>query len=76
MKWQVRKSAEDCPFTNAELVVGPLISGRDYHSLLSENSVFCFEASIPEGQIAWRSHADASTIRAFTNGNDTPSPDW
>ncbi len=76
LKWQVRTFAEDCPLMNVELVVRPLMSGRDYHSLLRENSVFCFEASVQEGQIEWRPHEDASTIRAFTSGNYTPSPDW
>lgn len=76
LKWQIKKSAEDQQFTNVELVVRPLISGRDYHSLSSESSVFRFGAVVKEGQIEWRPHEYVSTIRAFTNGNYTSSPDW
>ena len=76
LKWQIKRSGEDQQFINVELVVRPLISGRDYHSLSSESSVFRFDALVEEGQIEWRPHEDASTIRAFTNGIYTSSPDW
>ena len=76
LKWQVQKSAEDCQLTNIELVVRPLISGRDYHSLLSESSTFHVDTSVQDGQIEWRPHAGKSTIRAFTNGHYAPAPDW
>ncbi len=76
LKWQIKRSVEGLQFTNVELVVRPLISGRDYHSLSSENSVFCFDALVEDGQIEWRPYEDVSTIRAFSNGNYTSSPDW
>ncbi len=76
LKWQIKPTDEDHNFTNVELVIRPLISGRDYHSLQHENSVFRFDALILDGQIEWQPYGDASTIRAFTNGNYTHSPDW
>lgn len=76
LKWQIKRSEEDGQFTSVELVIRPLISGRDYHSLLCESSGLHFEALAQDGQIEWRPHKEASTIRAFTNGNYTHSPDW
>lgn len=82
LKWQIktpdqiRPTPSSSPTPNVELIVRPLLSGRDYHSLLSATSDFRFDATVQEGQIEWRPHPDAATIRAFTNGEYTPSPDW
>ena len=76
LKWHLKRSADDQPFTNVKLLVRPLMSGRDYHSLSSENSVFCFDAVVKEGQIEWRPYEDVSMIRAFTNGSYTSAPNW
>lgn len=82
LKWQIRKSEHDRDLQRVELIIRPLISGRDYHSLQHENSALQFDAVTEfdavtvAGQIDWQPYKSAAAIRAFTNGRYLHSPDW
>jgi len=60
----------------ARLILRPLFSGRDYHALHQENSVFCFDPQIRNGQIVWRPYSGVPGIVAFASGAYTHQPEW
>lgn len=63
---------------NVRLLVRPLISGRDYHSLHQENGAFNFTAT-PDGEkVQWRPYASLPGICAMysANGHYTHEPVW
>jgi predicted glycogen debranching enzyme len=76
LKWHLRTTDSDDASQSVELVVRPLLSGRDHHALHHENSDFCFEAAIESSQITWQPYAGTASITAFTNGVYTPAPVW
>ncbi|MEJ7590833.1 MAG: amylo-alpha-1,6-glucosidase [Planctomycetaceae bacterium] len=76
LKWQLQKHEGDDQPQGVELVIRPLICGRDYHSLQHEDSAFRFDAAIEEGQITWQLNNEAPAVTAFTNGDYTHSPEW
>ncbi len=60
----------------ARLHVRPLLSGRDYHALMRENSAFDFSAWVANGNVAWRPYAALPAITALSNGAYRHEPDW
>jgi predicted glycogen debranching enzyme len=64
------------PATDVLLEVRPLLSGRDYHGLQSENPGFEFAtARTPEG-LVWRPYPDVPAVIAATNGEWRDDPVW
>jgi predicted glycogen debranching enzyme len=60
----------------ATLVVRPLLSGRDYHSLHHENHAFRFEPENCNGWLVWHPYDGVSEICALTGGQYTHEPEW
>jgi predicted glycogen debranching enzyme len=60
----------------ARLIVRPLLSGRDYHSLHHENPGFDFEAQIADTQVTWRPYPGLPPITAMSNGGYRHEPAW
>ncbi len=59
-----------------QLRVRPLLSGRDYHSLMHENAAFAFAARSVGGNVAWHTYADLPAVTALTNGSYVHEPLW
>jgi predicted glycogen debranching enzyme len=60
----------------ALLHVRPLLSGRDYHALMRENSAFDFSAQIADGNVTWRPYTDLPMVAAFSNAVYEHRPAW
>ncbi|MEA2641063.1 MAG: hypothetical protein QOF51_2457 [Chloroflexota bacterium] len=60
----------------AQLVVRPLLSGRDYHALQRESSAFRFDAAVADGQVIWRPYDGVPEVAAASNGAYEHAPDW
>jgi predicted glycogen debranching enzyme len=58
------------------LVVRPLMSGRDYHSLHRENPAFRFEAVADRGALVWNPYPGLPAIEARSNGEYRHEPLW
>ena len=75
LRWQRVSGNGPC-----QLVVVPLISGRDYHSLQSANPAFDFTARTGGTEVGscvtWRPYADRPAISALTTGTYCHAPDW
>ena len=59
------------------LRVRPLLSGRDYHALHSENA--CIRRStaiVRAANVTWRPYAGLPAIGALSNGTYRAAPDW
>ena len=61
---------------SARLHVRPLLSGRDYHALMHENSAFDFSARVANGNVSWRPYAALPAIAALSNGVYLHQPAW
>lgn len=63
---------------NVRLLVRPLLSGRDYHSLHKENGAFRFEATPNGEKVLWRPYDGLPGIYAMysSNGHYTHEPLW
>ena len=59
LKWQLQNSEGAVQLQGVELIIRPLMCGRDYHSLQHENSAFHFDASIEAGDWAEASRGAA-----------------
>jgi predicted glycogen debranching enzyme len=68
--WRLLGSAE------GTLTVRPFLSGRDYHSLHHENSLFQFKPTISDRHIVWHTYPDLPAIVAAHNGSYQHQPDW
>jgi predicted glycogen debranching enzyme len=64
------------PVPGASLVVRPLLSGRDFHSLHRQNSSFKFEATVTGEEVIWQPYAQVPQIFARSNGTYRQAPDW
>jgi predicted glycogen debranching enzyme len=64
------------PIPGATLVVRPLLSGRDFHSLHRQNAAFKFDATIEGEEIVWHPYSLLPSIFARSNGNYRQAPDW
>jgi predicted glycogen debranching enzyme len=60
----------------ALLTVRPFLSGRDYHALHHENSVFQFHPEMTDKQLVWRPYPAIPGIIALHNGEYRHQPDW
>jgi predicted glycogen debranching enzyme len=58
------------------LIVRPLLSGRDYHSLHHENAAFRFEIARLAFGITWRPYDGIPDVKILTNGDYRHSPQW
>jgi predicted glycogen debranching enzyme len=64
------------PIPGATLVVRPLLSGRDFHSLHRQNSAFKFDATLAGEEVVWQPYAQLPSIFARSNGSYRQAPDW
>ena len=64
------------PSPGARLIVRPLLSGRDYHSLHHENDAFGFEPERAGPRVIWRPYPGVPPITAVTNGAYRHEPAW
>jgi predicted glycogen debranching enzyme len=64
------------PVKDAKLVVRPLLSGRDYHSLHHANAQFRFDADVWGGRVQWDPYPGMPSVVALTNGDYDHRPDW
>jgi predicted glycogen debranching enzyme len=59
-----------------QLIVRPLLSGRDYHSLHHENPGFDFAAEVTGARVLWRPYPGVPAISALTDGSYRHDPVW
>lgn len=71
VSWRLAKPTEQC-----SLVVRPLISGRDYHSLHVANHAFSFLPEIDGELVMWQPYKAVPRISALSNGAYTHEPTW
>jgi predicted glycogen debranching enzyme len=64
------------PNRRARLIVRPLLSGRDYHSLHHENDAFKFEPEIAGAHVTWCPYPGLPPVSAVTNGAYRHGPAW
>jgi predicted glycogen debranching enzyme len=62
--------------SSATLLVRPLLSGRDYHSLQRENGGFDFTPRLRNGTVAWRAYPGLPAVVAHSNGQYQHEPQW
>jgi predicted glycogen debranching enzyme len=60
----------------SRLLVRPLVSGRNYHALHHENSVFNFNPQRGGQRIRWRPYADVPAIDIVSNATYIHDPLW
>jgi predicted glycogen debranching enzyme len=58
------------------LIVRPLLSFRDYHSLTHENRAADLSASIQNGNVVWRLYRSLPSVTALSNGTYRQAPVW
>jgi predicted glycogen debranching enzyme len=58
------------------LAVCPFLSGRDIHALHHANPAFRFEAQINGPQVSWTPYDGVPGVRALSNGEYRPEPEW
>jgi predicted glycogen debranching enzyme len=75
LRWRRISGAGPCA-----LVVVPLLSGRDYHSLQSANPAFDFTPQVGGTAVGacvtWRPYPDRPATSALTTGTYRHAPDW
>lgn len=71
VSWRLRE-----PRSGVRLVVRPLLSGRDYHSLHHENPAFRFDAEVAGARVTWQPYDGLPAIAAIANGRYTHAADW
>jgi len=62
--------------SGARLVVRPLLSGRDFHSLHRENPAFRFDATTEAETVSWTPYVGIPTILSHSNGQYQHDPQW
>ena len=60
----------------SRLMVRPLMSGRDPHSLHHENPAFRFDAEAKGARVTWRPYQGVPAVHALSNGAYAHVPDW
>jgi predicted glycogen debranching enzyme len=58
------------------LMVRPLLSGRDYHSMHHENGGFDFTAEVTGARVLWRPYQGVPAISAIADGSYRADPAW
>ena len=71
LRWRLRS-----PMAKVRLRVRPLLSGRDFHTLMRENDAFDFTARAAAGNVGWRPYPVWPAIRALSNGTYAHEPLW
>jgi predicted glycogen debranching enzyme len=64
------------PRTSVQFYLRLLLSGRDYHQLHHENSIFRFDAQQDEDSVTWRPYNSLPAIVASHNGTYVHGPEW
>jgi predicted glycogen debranching enzyme len=64
------------PEPGARLIVRPLLSGRDSHSLHRENTTLRLDADIGRDTVCWQPYANLPRIRSLANARYTHAPVW
>ena len=59
-----------------QLMVRPLLSGRDYHALHHENPGFDFNAEVTGARVLWRPYPGVPPISAVSDGSYRHEPVW
>jgi len=59
-----------------QLIVRPLLAGRDYHALHHENPVFDFRAGVTGARVLWRPYPGVPAISAISDGSYRHEPVW
>lgn len=60
----------------AQLIVRPLLAGRDYHATHHENGAFRFAAEVDGERVTWTPYDGMPAIRAVANARYDHAPDW
>jgi predicted glycogen debranching enzyme len=71
VRWRQRAASDP-----VQLMVRPLLSGRDYHALHHENSEFDFAAEGTGARVLWRPYPGVPAISALTDGSYRHEPVW
>jgi len=71
MRWRTLDASRP-----ATLLVRPLFSGRDYHSLHHENPTFCFEPQDNGDSLAWHPYEGVPGVAALSSGQYHHEPEW
>ncbi|HEY0467038.1 MAG TPA: amylo-alpha-1,6-glucosidase, partial [Polyangiaceae bacterium] len=58
------------------LCLRPFLSGRDFHALQHENSVFRFEPELQGSRLRFSPYPGVPSIDMLTNGTYTHAPEW
>ncbi|HEY6359361.1 MAG TPA: glycogen debranching enzyme N-terminal domain-containing protein, partial [Vicinamibacterales bacterium] len=74
LRWKLLGPAPKA--TQARLFVRPLLSGRDYHALHHENSVFDFTPRGEGGDLEWHPYPGVPGVRSRSNGRYSHRPEW
>jgi predicted glycogen debranching enzyme len=61
---------------SVQLIVRPLLSGRDYHALHHENQAFDFTAEVTGARVLWRPYPGVPAISAVIDGSYRHEPAW
>ena len=64
------------PRKDVALIMRPLISGRDYHSLMRENEVFQLNSELDGERTVWRPHESLPAICIDSNGTFEHDAVW
>jgi predicted glycogen debranching enzyme len=64
------------PPVQVKLAVRPFLSGRDLHALHHANPAFRFDAQVLDGQVTWQPYQGVPGVRALSNGEYRPEPEW
>ena len=71
LSWRVREANY-----HVTLIVRPFLSGRNYHDLHHENSVFQFAPESRHSEWIWRPYVGLPGIACLSNGSYRHQPDW
>jgi predicted glycogen debranching enzyme len=71
VRWQLRSLPGE-----VQLMVRPLLSGRDYHALHHENQGFDFNAEVTGARVLWRPYPGVPAISAVIDGSYRHEPAW
>jgi predicted glycogen debranching enzyme len=71
LRWRMVGKRE--PLT---LLVRPLLSGRDSHSLHRENPYYRFDAEVTGQKVVWWPYKGVPPVTAFSNASYRPDPQW
>lgn len=71
MSWRVIDGPDD-----VRLSMRPFIAGRDYHELMQENDVFCFDGEMDGKSVTWHPYPGVPAIQVCSNAEYIPASQW